>query len=196
MQKVAGALFFLAGITITMGIINAEIFYSGYSISLNMISTLGASPPPDSIIKQPSATIFDYAIALSGIMILIGTCDLYIKARKKLLLLPFMLLGVGALGVGIFPAFHPLAHPISALLAFLSGGIAAITSSRYTTAPFSYIAFFLGIITLVFLFIGMVAPQLVVPIFGRGGTERWVAYPVILWLTAYGGYLMGSAKSK
>lgn len=25
---------------------------------------------------------------------------------------------------------------------------------------------------------------------GIGGTERWVAYPIMLWLTGFGGYLM------
>ena len=26
---------------------------------------------------------------------------------------------------------------------------------------------------------------------GDGGIERWVAYPVVLWLVAFGGYLAG-----
>jgi hypothetical protein len=27
---------------------------------------------------------------------------------------------------------------------------------------------------------------------GEGGIERWIAYPAVLWLTLFGGYLMGS----
>ena len=27
---------------------------------------------------------------------------------------------------------------------------------------------------------------------GDGGTERWVAYPILLWLTGFGGYLMNA----
>lgn len=26
---------------------------------------------------------------------------------------------------------------------------------------------------------------------GDGGVERWVAYPIILWMVTYGGYLAG-----
>jgi hypothetical protein len=30
-----------------------------------------------------------------------------------------------------------------------------------------------------------------VAILGIGGLERWVAYPVALWVTGFGGYLLG-----
>jgi hypothetical protein len=30
---------------------------------------------------------------------------------------------------------------------------------------------------------------------GDGGVERWVAYPVVLWITLFGGYLMGRTDS-
>jgi hypothetical protein len=30
-----------------------------------------------------------------------------------------------------------------------------------------------------------------IPILGDGGTERWVAYPVVLWMTGFGGCLLG-----
>ena len=30
--------------------------------------------------------------------------------------------------------------------------------------------------------------------FGPGGLERWVAYPVLLFVLAFGGYLMGDAQ--
>ncbi len=26
---------------------------------------------------------------------------------------------------------------------------------------------------------------------GSGGVERWVVYPLLLWLTGFGGYLLG-----
>ena len=31
-------------------------------------------------------------------------------------------------------------------------------------------------------------------VFGRGGTERMVAYPLLIWVIGFGGYLMGSAS--
>jgi hypothetical protein len=31
-------------------------------------------------------------------------------------------------------------------------------------------------------------------VFGRGGTERMVAYPLLIWVIGFGGYLLGSAS--
>ena len=114
--KIAGLLFFLAGAILLMGIVTAEIFYPpGYSISQDMISTLGSSPPPNKIIKQPSADIFDTVMMLSGTLILAGVY-LMRKKSEKLLMFTMSLMGIGAVGVGVFPAFHPIAHPISGLV--------------------------------------------------------------------------------
>jgi fumarate reductase subunit D len=32
--------------------------------------------------------------------------------------------------------------------------------------------------------------------FGRGGVERFVAYPVLLWIIGFGGYLMGASENR
>lgn len=198
MQKISGLLFFLAGSIFMMGIIIAEIFYPpGYSTSADMISTLGSTPPPNSIIYQPSATIFDTTMSVSGILIMIGAYFLHQAHVLKNVTIAIAFLGLGAFAVGIFPAFHAILHPFVALVTFLSGGIAALLSAKTTTAPFRYLAIILGVIVLAFLFLGIALPMLVVPVLGRGGVERLVAYPLIAWLVGYGGYLMhGFSKSK
>jgi hypothetical membrane protein len=53
-KDVAGALLVIAGIVAIMGIITAEATYPGYSTAKNDISDLGATRPPNSIIKQPA----------------------------------------------------------------------------------------------------------------------------------------------
>ena len=68
-EKIAGTLLFAAGVLAFMGIITAETLYPGYSTSQNMISDLGATEPPNSIIIQPSSTIFSAAMAISGLLI-------------------------------------------------------------------------------------------------------------------------------
>lgn len=197
MHKIAGLLFFIAGATIVMGIITAEIFYPvEYSISQNMISNLGATRPPHSIIRQPSADIFDNAMLASGVMILLGSFLLYKTYPKNIVVFSMAFLGIGTFGVGIFPAFHVYAHPLVAFIAFFSGGISAVLSARVVTSPFKYVAFFVGIVSLTFLFFGIIFPQDIVPILGRGGTERWVAYPMMLWMTGFGGYLMSNGVLK
>lgn len=192
MIKLSGFFFFLASLTVIMGIVTAEIFYPGYSISKNMISTLGASPPPDSVIKEPSGIIFDSIMLAAGVLTLFGTYFLSLAKKEKVATLFFALMGLGTLGVGAFPAFHPYAHPFSALIAFAAGGIAALLSARITEAPFRHLALILGIITLFVLMLGLFLPGSIVPILGVGGTERWIAYPLMLWLSGFGGYFMNT----
>lgn len=181
---------------VIFGIMTAEIFYPpGYSVSLNMISSLGSTPPPDSIIRQPSATIFDYAMIASGILIVAGAYFLYRTQNAKQLACSVAIMGIGAFGVGVFPAYHAIIHPIVALITFFSGGIAAVLSARFVTPPFRYVATLFGLAGLVFLATGILTPSSVVPLLGKGGTERWIAYPILLWLVGFGGYLM-SATAK
>ncbi len=189
--KTSGTLMFLTGVVIFMGIITAEIFYpAGYSTSQNEISDLGATRPPNSIIVQPSATIFDTTMMLSGVMLIAAAYYLHRAFQQWLMTGSILLLGIGLLGVGIFPGNNAAIHPLFALVSFLAAGTSAIVSSRVTRAPFRYLAIMLGGITLVFLLLAFFFSNIVFPVLGDGGTERWVAYPSILWILGFGGYLL------
>lgn len=196
MAKNAGVLLFLAGFVILMGIITAEIFYPGYNVSKDFISDLGSSRPPHSIIRQPSAHIFDISMAVAGAFVVLGSWFWYSVHGKKSAMIPMVLMGVGAIGVGIFPAYHAIAHPFSAGVAFFAGSIAAILCASLLKGPFRLVSFVLGLTSLIFLLLGLLAPQTIVPALGNGGTERLAAYPVIIWLIGLGGYLMGKNYSK
>jgi hypothetical membrane protein len=61
-----------------MGIITAEAMYPDvYTTHDNEISDLGATRPPNSIIRQPSATIFNAIMVVSGVSILGGASMLH-----------------------------------------------------------------------------------------------------------------------
>ncbi|WP_414469131.1 DUF998 domain-containing protein [Methanobacterium sp. ACI-7] len=187
---IAGLMFFLAGSIIFMGIITGEIFYPEvytYTTANSMISDLGATEPPNSIITQPSATIFNFSMIISGILILIGTYFLFRTYNDRIAALLVGLLGLGALGVGIFPGNINPQHPLFAMTTFISGGLSAIYSFRIINSPLKYLAVIFGIIGLFFLF----TANMFIPIMGGGGVERWVAYPIILWVIGFGAYLMG-----
>jgi hypothetical membrane protein len=186
----AGILFFLAGSIILMGIITAESFYPAdhpYTTAKSMISDLGATEPPNSIITQPSANIFNISMIMSGILILFGVIFLFRYYNDRIASILVGLLGLGALGVGIFPGNINPQHPIFALTTFISGGLSAIYSYRLIKSPFKYLALLFGLISLFFLF----TSNILIPVLGGGGVERWVAYPVLIWLIVFGGYLMG-----
>jgi hypothetical protein len=80
-------------------------------------------------------------------------------------------------------------------------------SYKVSVSPLRYVVVALGVIALLMLVLGiLVAPQPdgmgllgnagPIAALGPGGLERWVTYPVVLWLTAFGGYLMGPVDSE
>lgn len=186
-----GLFFFLAGSVILMGIITAEIFYSPrYSTANSEISDLGATRPPDSIIYQPSASIVDTTMIVGGLLILAASFFFFRHLNTRIAVLFSALLGISVLGVGIFPGNMAPVHAIFALVAFISGALAAIVSYRVTSSPFRYVLVLLGLITFIFLFFF----SFFIPILGDGGTERFVAYSVIIWAIGFGGYIIGTGR--
>jgi hypothetical membrane protein len=184
----SGLLLFLAGFLIFMGIITSEIFYKKhYSTHDNYISELGAPTPPETVRPVPSAAIFNYTLIVTGLMVIIATYFVQKVFRKLIISIPVGLYGLAILGVGIFPADKAPWHGIFALVVFVSGSLSSIASGRIITAPLRYVFILVGVVTLVLLG----AYKYFIPYLGAGGTERWVLYPTLFWLTAFGGYLLG-----
>jgi hypothetical protein len=69
------------------------------------------------------------------------------------------------------------------------GGLSGVLTYRVTTAPFRYVSVTLGLISLGSL---VLSGPLAAGDLGADGVERWVAYPVVLWVVAFGGYLLGA----
>ncbi len=80
------------------------------------------------------------------------------------------------------------------MVTFVAGGVAAISASRVTGAPFRWLSFAMGALSLLtlgsYMLLGEASPMAGL---GIGGLERWIVYPVILWVIAFGGYLSGRA---
>ncbi len=170
-----------------MGIITGEIYYpAGYNTRNSQISDLGATVPPNSIITQPAATIFNFTMLISGLMISVGNILLHRTNIRWFSTISLGLMGLGIFGVGIFPGNIDPWHGLFSMTTFISGGIAAIASYQIVKPPLRYVFIFLGLITLTFYF----RASFFIPLLGAGGTERWVAYPVVCFLMGFGGYLM------
>ena len=136
-QALAGVLVALAGIVILLGIITAEAVYSDvYTTFDNDISDLGATRPPNSIIRQPSAHIFNATMLISGALIL-GAAAFQVGTNPQRCVGIWLgLMGGGEFGVGLFPGNAAPYHGLFALLAFVSGGVGAVVAVTVTTAPF------------------------------------------------------------
>ena len=189
--KFAGFLYFFSGAIVLIGIITAEAFYpSGYSTFKNEISDLGATRQPNSVSFGPSSTIFNTIMLLAGIMVLVASFFQHKYYRKFLFSIPAILFGLGLVGVGIFPGNKSPYHGMAAMLTFLSGGFCTIASFKIITIPFTNISILFGSVALLTWFIAVFASATLISFIGIGGLERWVAYPIMLWLTGFDGYLM------
>jgi len=187
-HKTAGGLLLTAGVTIVMGIITAEALYTNPYNARMEISDLGATDT--GVILHPSSYIFNATMLITGAMILIGAWFTHRALHRRAVAIPAGLLGVGVLGVGIFPGnIHPW-HPIFAYTAFLAGGLAVLLSYKVTPQPLRAVFAILGAISLLFTIGGVLLPEW--GPFGQlelGGVERWMVYPVVLWLVGFGGFL-------
>jgi len=197
-RRIAGLLLSLAGVAILMGSITAEALHPGpYTTHADTLSHLGASEPPNSVVVQPSAGIFDGTVLASGALILLGAWFVHRALHRKAVTIPTALLGLGVLGVGVFPLTSAGMHTAFAMLAFFSGGVAMLLSARVTPATFGLMWGILGVVSLVAISLGVLALDWgPVAALGEGGIERWNSYPVVLWLVAFGSLLMSTVAAE
>ncbi len=192
----AGLLLSLSGIVMLMGFITGEILYPrAFSTSTNTISDLGGTIPPNSVMLQPSRGIFIATVLVAGLAILGADVLLRRVVGHRAFLFALAAMGVGVAGVGVFPG-NTAIHPLFALLAFVGGAAAAISSRHLVAQPLRSVFVAIGIVALTCTFAGLenfadLWPQSAL---GDGGVERWIAYPVILWLVSFGGYLVGATR--
>jgi hypothetical membrane protein len=196
--QLAGVLLIVAGAAILMGTITAEALYPvAYSTHRNTVSDLGAMRP-ENIVRQPSAAIFDWTLIAAGLLIVVAAYFLYRAPHRWAIVIPTALLGLGVLGAGIFPGNTGNTHALLAMLAFTAGSMAAILSWRVISSPLRYICLLLGSAALVSTVLSTSFFIDWVPVvrLGEGGIERWIAYPVVLWMVTFGAYLASGSPTK
>lgn len=177
-RSLAGVLFLIGSVQFLLAMLVGEGMRPAYSISTNAISDLGL---------DSTALLFNASILLLGILTL-AAAYFYHRTHKLLwLTIPFFLAGIGPIGVGLFPENVAVLHGIFALISFLFGGLVAILVSFRTRPPFRYLGIVLGAAGLVALVLFTSGQYLGI---GFGGMERMIAYPVLFWEIAFGGYLM------
>jgi len=183
----AGILLLIAGTGTLLGIITAEALYPvAFDPGVNTVSDLGAMRP-ENVVRQPSAAIFDGTMIAMGLCIGVAAVLLHRLEGRLATTLPLLGLAAGMVGVGFVPGYHLTAHTLIAYLAFLSGGAGALLTARLQSGPLRVVHLVLGTASLCAL-VGYTLFQDTAPgrALGEGGAERWVVYPVALWLVVLG----------
>ena len=183
-REIAGLLLFIGGVQCVLGIIIAEALYPGYSTSENYISDLGVGP---------SSLIFNSSVFLLGVLAVGGAYFIQRAFNYKLFSVLAAITGIGAIGVGLFPEDAGVAHVVFSLITFLFAGLSAILSYKLQKPPLSYFSVVLGAVSLLALVLFGSGIHLGL---GKGGMERIIAYPALLWAIGFGGHVISYSKSE
>jgi hypothetical membrane protein len=183
----AGILAFVGAAQFFVFVSVAESLYPGYSVSAQPLSDLGATCRSGSCyISEPSSAIFNSTVFVLGALVFVGAFYVYVM-RFRLQGGLMALSAWGVMGVALFPETAGSIHTLLSLVAFLFGGAAAVASYRMQRRPLSYFSVIIGVFSLVALVLYASGTYLGL---GQGGMERMIVYPELVWVLAFGTYLL------
>jgi hypothetical membrane protein len=184
--RYAGVTFFALAAAFLLVTMLAASIAPGYDFHAAAISDLG--------VIEETALLFNGLLVVLGILNIAGYL-LYRSDRRTWLLAAYVIAGIGAIGAGLFPLDSGGLHSLFALLAFVFFNIEAIGTGAILSGPMRVLGVLAGTVGLIYAVLMVIGdagnPAVFGPI-GHGGSERLIAYPVMLWLLAFGGYLMAT----
>ncbi|QLG50611.1 DUF998 domain-containing protein [Natrinema halophilum] len=186
-RKRAGAFFVALAAQFITVIMLAAAMAPGYDFGGAAISDLG--------VIAETALVFNISLTIAGLFNLLGGFYFYRTHGKRWLFAIFALAGIGAIGAGVFPLDTGGLHSLFALLAFVFFNVQALgTATRLSGVmrAISILAGGIGLVFVVLMAVGDAGNTAAFGPIGHGGTERMIVYPVMLWLVAFGGSLLGS----
>lgn len=184
-RRIPGILLFLLAGQFMTAIMLAASMAPGYDLNSSAISDLGVIPE--------TALLFNASLVAVGLLNTAGGFAFYREHGRGWVLGLYLLAGLGALGAGLVPLNTSDFHGLFALVAFLCFNVQAIASGMLVSGPMRAVSVLLGVIGLAFVVLMVIGdsgnPGVFGPI-GHGGAERMIVYPPMLWMMAFGGYLM------
>ncbi|HET9083747.1 MAG TPA: DUF998 domain-containing protein [Candidatus Limnocylindrales bacterium] len=181
------------------------IALSAISSSFLLVTMLAASIAPgydfhgaaisDLGVIAETATLFNLLLVAIGAMNIAAGYLLYRRQHRAVLVI-YVLAGIGAIGAGMFPLSTGGLHGLFALMAFVGFNLEVIGSAMPLVGPMRVLGVAAGAVGLAYAAVMVAGDSGNAAVFGpigHGGTERMIAYPAMLWLLAFGGYLMAPA---
>jgi hypothetical membrane protein len=184
--RLAGVLLFVLAAQFLVVITLAASAAPEYDLSGGAISDLGVIPE--------TALAFNLSLLAVGLLNIAGGYLLYRRHQRPWVLAIFVVAGIGAVGAGTVPLDRGATHGLFALAAFVFFNIEALAVATIVGGPLRVLSLIAGLVGLAFVGLMIVGdagnPGAFGPI-GHGGVERMIVYPVMLWMLALGGALMG-----
>ena len=168
-KKFSGAVLFFGAMQFLLFVSIAEFVATNFTVSGNTISHLGIDNAP---------YIFNTTIIILGLSEIIAGYFLR-ENFSKLFSIFLMIGGIGAMGVGIFNEDFGKIHLLFALLAFVFSSLGTyVIFFKKRKDPMTAMWAILGTVALIALILYILSIYLGL---GRGGMERMIMYPNIIW---------------
>ena len=184
---VPGLLLFVLAAGFMTVVMVATSMAPNYDVQGGAISDLG--------VIGETAALFNGALWAVGALNIVSGYLLYRTHGRAWILAVFLLAGLGAIGAGLVPLNRSDLHGIFALVAFVFFNLEALAAATLVSGPMRWVSVVAGLVGLAFVILMVIGdggnPGVFGPI-GHGGAERMIVYPSMLWLMAFGGYLMAS----
>lgn len=188
-RKLVGTFFLVLAAQFMTVIMLAAAMVPSYDFRAAAISGLGVFPE--------TVFLFNMSLVLVGVLNLAGGYLSYRTHGKRWLVAIFARAGIGAVGAELFPLDAGGLHGLFALLAFPFFNVQALrtaTRLRGAVQALSVLAGGMGLVFVVLMALGDAGNAAAFGPIGHGGTERMIVYPVMLWLVAFGGYLLAKSE--
>jgi hypothetical membrane protein len=190
--RLPGFLLLLVGAAFIIVTMLAASIAPGYDFHGGKISDLG--------VIDETALLFNVLLVAIGVGNAIGGYLLQRAYGHPWLFAIYLIAGIGAVGVGLFPLSTGGLHSIFALLAFVFINLEALATAAVVPGALirivSAVSGLAGLMYVVVMLIGDGGNPAVFGAIGHGGSERMIAYPAMLWLLVFGGYLIASPEPR
>jgi hypothetical membrane protein len=189
--QLSGLLLFINAAQFMIVIMLAASVAPAYDYGAAAISDLG--------VIAETALLFNASLVVVGVLNIAGGYLHYRSHGRTWILATFLVAGMGAVGAGLMPLDRGGLHGLFALLAFLFFNLEAIACATVVSGPMKPVSAVAGVVGLVFVVlmaIGDAGNSAAFGPIGHGGTERMIVYPVMLWMVAFGGYLMATGRAE
>lgn len=180
----AGGVLIALGVSVLTVLMVAAALAPSYDVGDRVISDLG--------VVEETALLFNGTLLVAGVGNAVAGLFLARYYGARALFGTYGIAGVGVFCVGVFPLYTGTLHAVSALVAFVGLNLEAIHTARYLDGRLRFGSVLAGLLGLCFL--GMFVatwPGVAFDLVGRGGVERLVIYPIVLWAIGFGGFLLG-----